>query len=227
MTSNPDFRDIQLWIFDMDDTLYPEYEFVYGGYRAASRKTEEDYGVAIESALLRRFAAGERGDIFTRVLQDNGIAADESYVQLLVRAYREHSPELTPFPDVVPFLDRLRDQSLKLAVLTDGLEAVQRRKWNALGLAEYFDLAVFTDSLRGKDSWKPSPDGFMLALNGLSVEPGKAVYVGDNPLKDFVAPRALGMKSIRIVRPEAQHRKLAAIDPSYEADVCITSLSSL
>lgn len=211
----------------MDDTLYPEREFVFGGYRAASKKAEEDLGVPIEDALLARFGRGERGDLFTLALQDKGIAAEEPYVQTLVRAYREHLPVLTPYPDVVPFLEKLQNQSMKLAVLTDGLEAVQRRKWLALGLAEFFDLAVFTDSLRGKDSWKPSPDGFVLALNGLSVEAGHAVYVGDNPLKDFHAPRALGMKSIRIVRPETQHSNVVAMDPAYDADFSISSFSSL
>jgi len=222
-----DLSDLRLWIFDMDDTLYPEREFVLGGYRVVSRITQEDHGVSIEDALIERFQRGQRNSAFNLALKDKGIDAEESYIKVLVHAYREHTPKLSPFPDVLPFLEKLRSQSKLIALLSDGLETVQRRKWDALGLTEFFDLVVFTESLGGPQNWKPSPKGFELALKGLVVEPRHAVYVGDNPLKDFKAPRELGMKSIRIIRPEGQHRNLVAMDPRYEADFSIQSLSQL
>ena len=219
--------DLRLWIFDMDDTLYPEREFVLGGYRAVSRVTENDFGISIEDALIERFERGQRNSAFNLALKDKGIDPTEDYIKVLVYAYREHIPHLTPYPDVLPLLEKLRSQSKQIALLSDGLEAVQRRKWDALGLTEFFDLVVFTESLGGPQYWKPSPKGFELALKGLEVEPRHAVYVGDNPLKDFQAPRMLGMKSIRIIRPEGQHRNVAAMDPSFEADFSIQSLSQL
>src|SRR4030095_3223547 len=106
-----DLGDLRLWIFDLDDTLYPEREFALGGYRAVSRVTEQDFGIPLEDALVERFQRGERDNLFTLALEDKGIDCPESYVRILLRAYREHPPHLAPFPDVLPFLEKLRTQS--------------------------------------------------------------------------------------------------------------------
>ena len=64
----PNLDDVKLVIFDMDDTLYPEREFVIKGYQEVSKYVMNTYGIFIEDELRRRFDEGQRGDLFSLVL---------------------------------------------------------------------------------------------------------------------------------------------------------------
>lgn len=200
-------------VFDMDDTLYPEAEFVRSAHRAVAERAWQDWGVDIEPELRRRFAAGQRGDLMSASLASMGIKIPNDYVRtVLVPTYREHSPSIRPYVETIPVLTTLRQRGHRLALLTDGWAAVQRRKLDALGLADFFEEIVFTDEL-GRDAWKPSPKGFECILTSLSVRADEALYVSDNPLKDFAGPHYLGMRTVRIVRPGTEYGK--ALPPTH------------
>jgi FMN phosphatase YigB (HAD superfamily) len=53
------------------------------------------------------------------------------------------------------------------------------------------------------------------------------VYAGDNPRKDFVAPRALGWRTARLRVKEQQHFGLEAESLEFSADREFTSISDL
>ncbi|MEN9361779.1 MAG: hypothetical protein RL095_3314 [Verrucomicrobiota bacterium] len=216
-----------LLIFDMDDTLFPEADFVRSGHRAAAAAAWAELGIDIEPELRRRFAAGQRGDLFSSSLRALGVEPPPGFVEeVLVPAYREHRPEIRPFLETA-VLGELRQRGHLLALLSDGWAAVQRRKFEALGLAPLFDAAVFTDELGGPSAWKPSPAGFEELLRIFEMPAAKAVYIADNPHKDFIAPRRLGMGSLRIVRPGGEHAKAVAAKRADDADFLIRSLNEL
>ena len=212
----------------MDDTLYPEADFVRSGHRAVAERVWQDLRVDIEPELRRRFSAGQRGDLISTVLADLGVATPgEDYVgDVLVPTYREHVPAIRPHVETVPVLTELRARGYRLALLSDGWAAVQRRKLAALGLAGFFDEIVITDEL-GRDAWKPSPVGFKRILTAMGVSGGDALYVSDNPLKDFAGPHRLGMRTVRIVRPGTEHGDALAPAPEHQAQGVIRALSEL
>jgi putative hydrolase of the HAD superfamily len=95
-------------------------------------------------------------------------------------------------------LSLLREKGISLGIITDGLALVQRNKLNALQLDSMVDVIICTDAM-GREYWKPSEIPFLAALESLGgVSPRDAVYVADDVKKDFIAPRELGMSSIRI-----------------------------
>ena len=57
----------------------------------------------------------------------------------------------------------------------------------------------------GRDFWKPSPRGFEKIGELLDVPHERCAYVGDNPAKDFVAPNALGWRTVQYVRAGQVH----------------------
>lgn len=214
-------------IFDMDDTLYPEADFVRSGHRAVAERVWQDLSVDIEPELRRRFAAGQRGDLMSAALAALDVQIPQDYVgRVLVPVYREHAPTIRPHVETVPVLTELRARGHRLALLSDGWAEVQRRKLAALGLAELFDEIVFTDEL-GRDAWKPSPVGFERILNTLGFSGDAAMYVSDNPHKDFAGPHQLGMRTIRIVRPGTEHGKALAPAPEYQPQRMIHALHEL
>jgi putative hydrolase of the HAD superfamily len=214
-------------VFDMDDTLYPEADFVRSGHRAVAERVWQDLGVDIEPVLRRRFAAGQRGDLMSAALAELSITVADDYVgRVLVPVYREHAPSIRPHVETIAVLTELRRRGHRLALLTDGWAAVQRRKLAALGLECFFDEIVITDEL-GREAWKPSPLGFRRLLSALEVSGEQAVYVSDNPLKDFAGPNGLGMRTIRIVRPGTEHASALPPSASHRPQRVIHALTEL
>jgi putative hydrolase of the HAD superfamily len=204
-------------VFDLDDTLYPESAYVRSGFRAVAEEAARRYGVEAEEAyaeLESMFESGVRGDTFDRWLRARGIgggAAD------LVAAYRAHTPTIDPFPEAPPLLARLREQGYALGLLSDGEPAIQYGKLDAIGLRDAFDATLVSGEL-GRDAWKPSPRGLLALAERLGVEPGEAVYVSDNPAKDFKAARAAGMRSIWVRRPGGVYSHLEPESEDYAPD---------
>lgn len=242
-------------LLDLDDTLYPERDFARGGFRAAaamlSTRIERSSDELFEM-LWRQFESGARGSIFNSVLAELNVPHDATLIDDLVRAYRSHEPQLTLFADADRLLELFFPRSaLKhslmpiaatedvsvltvggmvwprygLGLLTDGPADVQRRKVKALGLQSRVEAIVYSDDF-GREHWKPSPIPYLELLRKMRIDPSNAVYVGDNPKKDFLGARRLGLQTVRIRRPNTEHGHLEAL-PGYEADHEMDSLDLL
>lgn len=215
----------QVVVFDLDDTLYPEGAFVRSALAASARHAAESWGLrGIGAEALRLFDAGYRQKIFqaAHAAAGYGELADERAGELL-RVYREHRPESLPwFPDARAAIEGLHGKS-PLELISDGYLPTQASKFAALGAGVWIPNPVFTESL-GREHWKPSPRAFELVMRR---HPGaRFVYIADNPAKDFVAPRALGWRSVRIRRPEGVYAN-TSVHPLGAPDITIESLLNL
>lgn len=215
---------IRLIIFDLDDTLYPERDFVMSGLREVAKYMEQRFHIDRNAALrllLEEFYR-DRKYLFDRVLKQLRLYRVD-YVQELVEIYRTHKPAITLYPDaaeVLPFLTR----RFRLGMITDGYPFTQKQKVKALGIEEYFSKIIYTGEKPGYS--KPSSKPFVDMLASFSLLPSEAVYVGDNLEKDFKGPREIGMRSIRVLR-EGIYRNVQAPDGSYLPDFEVTSLFEL
>ena len=214
-------------LLDLDDTLYPERDFARGGFRAAAvllsarlHRPADD----LFELLWQPFERGLRGSLFDHVLAELGVSHDAALIDELVHVYRSHKPQLTLFADADRLLEFLSPR-YGLGLLTDGPAVVQRRKVKALGLPSRIESIVYSDDF-GREHWKPSPIPFLELLRKMHVDPSHAVYVGDNPKKDFIGARRLGLQTVRIRRPNTEHGHVEP-SPGFEADHEITSLDSL
>jgi putative hydrolase of the HAD superfamily len=213
-------------IFDLDDTLYPEYSFVMSGFSAVAAWIEQKLNLRKDEVFWEfkhLYDKGFRGNTFNHwVAQHN---QREELVPQMVEIYRSHSPTISPYPGVVGTLQKLR-QSFRLGLLSDGSSVVQQRKLTALGLAPFFDLIIYTDEL-GKEARKPSTQPFLYVLQALGLKGYQAVYIGDNPLKDFLGARMLGMWTIRIRWPDGLHKDLEPPSPEYSPHLEIRTIDEL
>ncbi|NLF29436.1 MAG: HAD family hydrolase [Planctomycetes bacterium] len=192
-------------VFDLDDTLYCERDYVRSGYRAvaASMAADPAAAEAVAAWMWRRFCEGRGERMFNAAAERFGLPDDPATIAGWVACYRDHAPILQPHPDAVAVLDALRGR-VRLGLLSDGFLPAQSIKLDALGLRGYFDAIVFTEAM-GRDCWKPSAAGFERIAAELGVPHACCAYVGDNPAKDFVAPNALGWLTIQWRRDGQVH----------------------
>ena len=210
-------------VFDVDDTLYLERDYVRSGFTAAGAWARTELGVAdFGDRAWAAFEAGVRGRIFDEALAACGVPANGSVVSQLVDVYRSHAPAIEPLPDVSVWLAG-RPADFAVAVVTDGPRASQRAKAAALDLAGWADPIVFTEEL-GPGRGKPHPAAFARVEAATGLAGAACAYVADNPAKDFAGPRSRGWRTVRVRREGGLHATVASGD---DVDAEITAFAEL
>lgn len=182
---------LQAIIFDMDDTLYGEKEYVRSGYEEIARLLP---GVQnVKDRLWQLFE--EKKPAIDELLRQEGLDTEELKQQCL-RAYRYQTPRIHLYEGVEELLKELKSRGFLLGMITDGRPEGQRAKIKALGLEKLVDEIIVTDEFGGPEFRKPNPVAFETMKERLGVDYSEMCYVGDNIKKDFIAPQKLGMKSI-------------------------------
>lgn len=88
-------------------------------------------------------------------------------------------------------LEQLRQENCQLALITNGLKEVQRRRLARSGLASFFQAVVVSDEI---GLVKPDPAFFRFTLDQLSPRPLEEVLViGDNPHSDIQGGHNAGL----------------------------------
>lgn len=194
--------EVDAVIFDLDDTLICEHDFVLSGYAAVAKLLAPLLG-APEQELLQRlvkiYDSPNRSRAFNALL-DPFERAD--LVPFCVDTYRSHSPHIALTDSAETILGHMLGQ-VPVGVVTDGPLVMQEAKVTALNLRQRGIEVVCTDALGGRDAWKPAPAGLLEAVSKLGVAPNRAVYIADNPHKDFIATARSGVRSVRL-RHEGQ-----------------------
>ena len=189
-------------IFDLDDTLYSEKEYVRSGYRMVAQILPQIENC--EQKLWDAFLQGKPA--IDSVLEEAGIA-DEELKSRCLKIYREHDPDISLDEGVKEMLAQLRAQGVKLGIITDGRPEGQRKKLEALGLYSLVDSVQITDELGGTQFRKPNDIAFRIMQTRFNVPYEQMLYVGDNPAKDFQAPKQLGMRWIYFKNPEGLYSR--------------------
>ena len=115
-------RMIKVVLFDLDDTLISEYEYIKSGYRAIADYLSESYTICskqIYEELLDLFH-DEKKNVFNRWFEKNGIAYSKDEVMNLVNLYRNHMPNINFLEDVIPFLEYLKQRNICIGISSEG-----------------------------------------------------------------------------------------------------------
>ena len=194
-------------VVDLDDTLYPQAEYLAGAAEAVGRAATGlglD-GDAVATALAACLAAGsDTGGTIDRALLAVGTPAADlvHLVPGLVAAFTGHEPaRLAPYPGVEQALRELGDTAL-VGCLTDGHPAIQRAKLAATGLQPLLPAVVITDALGGRAVRKPHPAGLTALAAAMGVPAARLLVIGDRPGKDVAVAAAVGARAIRIRQGE-------------------------
>lgn len=101
------------------------------------------------------------------------------------------------YPDVIEVLERLQP-SFALGVISN-FDGRLRMILEQLGISKYFSEVVISSEV-GAD--KPDPFIFERALQLAEVAPNEALHVGDDPVRDWEAAAAAGLRICKLQRPQ-------------------------
>jgi putative hydrolase of the HAD superfamily len=217
---------LRAWVFDLDDTLYPEREYVRSGFRALGEWAERRFSlsqVIVQAKLESLFDAGFQNDAFQWWLSEQNLP--ESLLPEMVKMYREHTPEIAFYTDAEAVLENLKPH-FRLGLVTEGRRTAQEAKIRALGVERWIKAVVILGE-EDRGVWKPNREPFDRILGMLSIEGGEAAYVGDNPRKDFRGAREAGLRTVRIRREGGLHTEEEPASAADAPDCEIRGLDEL
>ncbi len=213
-------HDLQVILFDMDDTLYPEYEYVLSGFFAVAQMVEQQYMLKDAFATMKALYNADRQRVFNRLFESFGIPYTQEDIQTCIRTYKEHTPDIALTDGVKSLLKNLKKEGFGLGLITDGNSMQQHRKIEALCLEEYFDHIIVTDDLGGTNYRKPHPQAFAMMQSMFDIPFEHMAYIGDNPAKDFAIRQTYPLVTVHVMsgNQQAVYSDVAYLDdvlPQY------------
>ncbi|MCG2791926.1 MAG: HAD family hydrolase [Weeksellaceae bacterium] len=192
-------------VFDLDDTLYYELDFLKSAYREIAQALSPADSQNLLGEMLSKYKNQE--DVFGFLSVEYSCKKEE-----LLKMYREHFPDISLRKGVREILDQLQKDQVKMGLVTDGRSLAQRNKIKALQIEPYFEKIVISEEL---GSEKPDERNYKIFVE----DEYDYIYVADNPQKDFVTPNILGWKTVMIEDDEEKriHRIPGNLDPLFEA----------
>lgn len=220
------FDKIKAFIFDLDDTLYPQKEYTRQCLLATSDYISKISRVEIDAIEKHlNCILDEKGIEYKYIFNDlfENIGFDGTpHLKEILELFRACQPKLELYENALEVLNCLKN-NYRLALLTDGYEKIQHYKVQELELNDFFEEILVTYTL-GEENRKPSPLPYQKLLDIMQLNAEECIYVGNDPKRDFIACKKLGMKSIRINQGDYKNLFL---DKEYEADFCIDDIINL
>jgi len=175
-------------VFDLDDTLYKEKNYQISGFREVSNYLKKNYKIKNSYNFMLSCMKKKKN-----VLEELCVKFDlnRSILKSLIWVYRLHKPKIYLKKSIKNTLKKLEKSCAGVVILTDGRSITQRLKLSALGIA-YLPFYISEDY----NDTKPSLKRFKLIMKEFSAR--DFIYIGDNPSKDFIAPKKLKWFTIGI-----------------------------
>lgn len=217
--------NFDLVIFDADGTLW-DYDT---GERKALEAALAAFGVPYDESVLQRYRS--INSELWRLLEQNVVNSDFVRVERFRKLLSELGIDMHPF-DVqrvaADYLERLSAQAVpmkgaeellrllsgrvRMAILTNGISAVQRSRFALSGFGRYINDLIISEEVGVA---KPDPAVFVHCLNRLGcTRPERALMVGDSIASDIRGGAAAGIVTCWFNPHGAPN--LSDITPDYE-----------
>lgn len=204
-------------LFDFDGTLVDTTELIYQSLRHASQEvlghepSREVLMANVGQPLQHQMSALVEKEADARARTDG--LADELLESYFVKNEELHEDLIKEFPGVEQALARLREASVKIAVVTS-----KRRRSVEKAVETYPGLGNVAEhfvTMEDTEEHKPKPAPLLKGLEllgGVPVE--EAAYIGDSP-HDIEAARAAGVTSIGVSWGAFPEKFLKEKQPDY------------
>lgn len=197
-------------VLDLDDTLYPELNYLKSAYHSIASELSDNNNQLYE-LMLSKYINSE--DVFSFLVTEYNVE-----LQHLLDLYRYHIPNIQLYPNVEKVLNYFSENG-EIAIVTDGRSKTQRNKLRALGLTDILTTIVISEELKTE---KPCRENFEKVVS--ETIGNKYIYIGDNLKKDFITPKEMGWTTICLKdQGNNIHRQNFDLPYEYQPDYCFES----
>lgn len=172
-------------IFDLDDTLYKEIDYLKSAYYYIANTLSADPN-SLYAEMIHLYDLEQNVFEYLIGRYDQGVS-----LEYLLNLYRTHKPEIALLPGLGGLFDFIRENKVKCGVISDGRSITQRNKLAALQIFDILDFIVISEEI---GSEKPDSTNYRIISD--TYKQGDFYYFGDNLNKDFVSPNKLGWTTI-------------------------------
>ena len=174
-------------VFDLDDTLYNEMEYLRSAYIQIAKKLDFENWQVLFARMYSLFRS--KKDVFEFVSTKYDV--DKTG---LIQEYRAHVPKLNLFDGVLETIEQIRAKQGKIGIITDGRKSTQRTKLKSLGILDLIDKIVISEEI---GSEKPNKRNYIAIEE--AFKDCTYFYFADNLRKDFISPNKRGWSTIGLV----------------------------
>lgn len=197
-------------VLDLDDTLYPELDYLKSAYHNIASKLSANNSQLYE-LMINKYTNFE--DVFSFLVNEYNV--DKQY---LLDLYRFHIPNIQLYPNVDKVLKYYSEHS-EIAIVTDGRSKTQRNKISALGLTHILTSIVISEELQTE---KPCRKNFEKVVS--ETIGNEYIYIGDNLKKDFITPKDMKWTTICLKdQGHNIHKQNFDLPYEYQPDYCFES----
>lgn len=210
-------------IFDLDNVLFNEQDYINAAYRNIARFLSKRYPISEQQVYQKLLNVLQKKTsmyphLFDDLLTELGL--DQTLLTDILKIYVNTTLNLELHPCAEQLLNTLKKQKVRLGLVTNGNVETQRNKVRLLKIDKYFDTIVYAREA-GKGKEKPNPEVYRVTLEALRSKPEETVCIGDNPYTDFLGAKKLGIQTVRLLNGEFKNVRLSA---EYEADLAVKNL---
>lgn len=205
-------------VFDLDDTLYKEVDFLKSAYMYIARIIKKESGVDVFNEMLSLYYKGESTFDVIYEKYKTSLTIDQ-----MVHEYRFHKPSISLSEMVLDTVKLLQNNDITLGIISDGRSKSQRNKLEALGIMESFGAIIISEELGTE---KPNTNNYK-SIERLYPD-RNYFYIADNTSKDFIGPNSLGWTTICVLDDGRNiHKQEFNVKPEYLPNYCVKSFKEL
>jgi putative hydrolase of the HAD superfamily len=210
----------KVFVFDLDDTLYKEIEYLKSAYKDIAIKLQELGVVDAYPQMLAWYEAKQ--NVFDKINEYYHLNIP---ISDFLNWYRYHLPHIALSDGADELLKSIIASGNKVGLITDGRAKTQRNKIEALGLSKYIDS---DDIIISEEFGSEKPDARNYQYFMDKYPQSEFVYIADNPRKDFVTPNKLGWQTIGLLNDGRNiHTQNLDIEKEYLPKAWVQSLNEI
>lgn len=185
------------YLFDLDNTLYRETDYLFAAYEAIAMEIERKYSIekeTIANFLKSTFLKNGREGLFDNLIARFMLKQEDldSYLKLLRSV--ELPEKIKLFPAAYKMLMHLSASKKRIAIITNGNVSQQKNKIRQIDwreMKEMFDIVYANETEK-----KPSPVSIRQYLSSKGLNFAETVFIGDSK-EDEQAAAGAGVKFIK------------------------------
>jgi beta-phosphoglucomutase len=192
---------IKAFLFDLNGTMIDDMDFHTDAW---FELINGQLGGQLSREAVKMEMYGKNQEVLVRVFGEDRFSMDEMNLisfekeKRYQEAYRSHLRLIAGLDD---FLEKAFRNQIRMAIGSAAITFNVDFVLDGLEIRKYFPVVVSADHVTLS---KPHPETFLLAAEGLSVQPGECIVFEDNP-KGVEAARRAGMNTVVLTTMHEEH----------------------